>query len=82
MFLPCYHTEWFIGPELTQVSLFGQVCLCIASQDQVFVTFVKMRSVPSCLLQSLRNCDCKKPSWQTGINLLGVTSVLCPTSGK
>lgn len=29
MFLPCYHTEWFI--ELTQVSPFGQVGLCIAS---------------------------------------------------
>lgn len=69
MFLPCYHTECFIGSELTRVSLFGQVCLFIASQGQVFVTFVKMRSVPSHLLQRLRNCDCKKTSWQTGINL-------------
>lgn len=82
MFLPCNHVEWFIGPGLIQVSLFGQICLCIASQGQVFVTFVKMRSVPSRLLQRLRNCDCKKASWQTGINLLGVTSFLCPTFGK
>lgn len=53
LFLPCYHTEWFVGAALTQVSLFVQVCLGIASQSQVLVTFVKMRLVPSRLLQRL-----------------------------
>lgn len=53
MFLPSYHTEWFVGAALTQVSLFVQVCLGIASQSQVLVTFVKMRLVPSHLLQRL-----------------------------
>lgn len=53
MFLPCYHTEWFVGAVLTQGSLFVQVCLGIASQSQVLVTFVKMGLVPSHLLQRL-----------------------------